>query len=85
MRRRRRSKNLTACGHFLKLNGEILFEQLRKSSPINSTHYAKLYPQNGDRVVSIDSVTSIHSMYCDRYYLQCFDAVCWAAERASGL
>jgi len=26
----------------------------------NSTHYAKLYPQNGERVVTIDSVTSFH-------------------------
>jgi len=26
----------------------------RKSAPINSTHYAKLYPQNGDRIVTID-------------------------------
>jgi len=27
-------------------------------SPINSTHYAKLYPQNGEHIVTIDSVTS---------------------------
>ena len=26
--------------------------------PFNSTHYAKSYPQNGDRIVTIDSVTS---------------------------
>jgi len=25
-----------------------------------STQYAKLYPQNGDRLVTIDSVTSFH-------------------------
>ena len=31
-----------------------------KSSSINSTHYAKLYPQNGERIVTLDSVTSIH-------------------------
>ena len=37
------------------------------SSPINSTHYAKLYPQNGERNVTVDSVTSIHPMY---YVLQ---------------
>jgi len=24
-----------------------------------------LYPQNGDRIVAIDSVTSPHPMYCD--------------------
>ena len=34
-----------------------------KSSPINSTHYAKLYPQNGEPVVAIDSVTSFHPIY----------------------
>jgi len=28
-----------------------------------STQYAKLYPQNGDRLVTIDSVTSFHPMY----------------------
>ena len=26
-------------------------------------HYIVLYPQNGDRIVSIDSVASIHPMY----------------------
>jgi len=31
--------------------------------PLNSTHYAMLYPQNGDRIVAIDSVTSLHPMY----------------------
>jgi len=31
--------------------------------PINSTQYAKLYPQNGERIVTIDSVTSFHLMY----------------------
>jgi len=30
-----------------------------------STHYTKLYPQNGDRVVTIESVTSLHPIYCD--------------------
>ena len=33
------------------------------SSPINYTHYAKLYPQNGERIVTIDSVTSVHPVY----------------------
>jgi len=31
-----------------------------KSSPFNSTHHVELYPQNGDRIVTIDSVTSLH-------------------------
>jgi len=29
-------------------------------SPRNSTHYLVLYPQNGDRIVTIDSVTLLH-------------------------
>ena len=28
-----------------------------------STHYAMLYPQNGDRIVAIDFVTSLHPVY----------------------
>ena len=32
-------------------------------TPFNSTHYIMLYPQNGDRIVTIDSVTSLHPMY----------------------
>ena len=28
--------------------------------PFNSTHHAKLYPQHGDRIVTTDSVTSLH-------------------------
>ena len=40
-----------------------------KSSPINSTHYAKLYPQNGEPVVAIDSVTSFHPVYRCRFDL----------------
>ena len=34
-----------------------------KSWPLNSTHYAMLYPQNGDRIVTIDSVASLRPMY----------------------
>jgi len=26
-------------------------------------YYAMLYPQNGDRIVAIDSVTSLHPVY----------------------
>ena len=35
----------------------MLFKQHDKSSPLNSTHYAILYPQNDDRIVAIDTVT----------------------------
>ena len=31
--------------------------------PVNITHYAVLCPQNGDRSVTIDYVTSLHAMY----------------------
>ena len=27
-------------------------------------HYVVLYPQHGDRIVTTDSVTSLHAMYC---------------------
>ena len=31
--------------------------------PVNSTHYAVLYPKNDDRIVTIDYVTSLHPIY----------------------
>ena len=31
--------------------------------PLNYTHYAMLYPQNGGRIVAIDSVTSLRHLY----------------------
>jgi len=37
----------------------MLFKQHNESSHLNSTHYAMLYPQNADRIVVIDSVTSL--------------------------
>jgi len=30
---------------------------------VNFTHYAMLHSQNGDRIVTIDCVTSLHPMY----------------------
>ena len=38
---------------------------LRSSTP--HVYYTVLYPQNGDRIVTIDYVTSLHAMYyiCD--------------------
>jgi len=44
----------------------MLFKHYSKSSPLNSAHYAMLYPQNGDRTVAIDSVTSLHPVYSIR-------------------
>jgi len=40
-----------------------------KSSPINSAHYVNLYPENGDRVVANDFVTSFHPKYIKRLYV----------------
>ena len=37
----------------------LLFEKHDKSSPFNSTHYIVLYPQNGDRIVTANSVTAL--------------------------
>jgi len=41
----------------------MLFKWHDKSSPLISTHYVMLYPQNCDRIVAIDSVTSFHPTY----------------------
>ena len=41
----------------------MLFKQHDKSSPLNSTHYAILYPQNGDHIVATDFVTALHPIY----------------------
>jgi len=41
----------------------MLFKLQDKSSPPSYKHYSMLYPQNGDRIVAIDSVTSLHPMY----------------------
>ena len=48
-----------SCGYFRKLTDLILCELFHKSSLFNSTHHVKLYPQRGDRIVTIDSVTSL--------------------------
>ena len=45
----------------------MLFKQHDKSSPLNSIHYAMLYPQNGDRIVAVDYVTSLYLMYNKRH------------------
>ena len=48
-----------SCGHFLKLI-QFCSNNAINLSPFYSTHYIVLYPQNGGRVVTIDSVTSLH-------------------------
>ena len=37
------------------------------SLPFNSAHYIMLYPQNGDRILTIDSVTTLHPVYSPRF------------------
>ena len=54
-------------GHFRKLTGSVLCEQLHKSSPFNSTHHAELYPQHGDRIVTTVSATWLHPAYNEIY------------------
>ena len=41
----------------------MLFKEHHEASLYNCTHYAMLYPQNGDRIVAVDSVTSLHPAY----------------------
>jgi len=42
----------------------MLFKQHYKiSPPLKSTRYAMLYPQNGDLIVAIDYVTSLHLVH----------------------
>jgi len=41
--------------------------------PYSYTHYAMLYPQNGDRIVDIDSVTSLHPMYRNFSWFSCWE------------
>ena len=48
---------------FLNLTDSVLLEEHDKSSPFKSTHYIVLCPQNGDRIVTIDYVTSLHPVY----------------------
>jgi len=43
-----------------------------------STHYAKLYPQSGARIVTIDYVTSFHPMYT-----QLQAEICWQVTLSS--
>ena len=45
---------------FLKLTDSVFWN---KSSPFISVHYVVLYSQNGDRIVTIDSMTSLHPIY----------------------
>jgi len=48
---------------FLKWLVKFYLNNMANLHPKNSTRCARLYPQNGDRVATIDSVSSIHPMY----------------------
>jgi len=39
--------------------------------PLTPTHYAMLYPQNGDRIVAVDFVTSVRPVYKLAYNTLC--------------
>ena len=41
-----------------------MFDKHDKFSPFSSTHYVVLYPQNGDRIVTIDSVAPFQPKTC---------------------
>jgi len=45
-------------GIFVNKPIQFYVNKLHKSSQFNTTQHAKLYPQHGDRGVTIDSVTS---------------------------
>ena len=51
---------------FINQRIECYLNNTIKSSLLNSTHYAMLQPQTGDRIVAIDSVTSLHPVYSRR-------------------
>ena len=48
-----------------------------KSSPFNSTHYIASYPQDGDRIVTIDSVTLLHPVYVAENQSLTGNSVAW--------
>jgi len=48
---------------YVTVTDSFLCEELHKSSHFNATHHAKLYPQHGGRIVTVDSVTSLHPCY----------------------
>ena len=70
--------------HFHKPTDRMLFKQYNKSSPLNSTHYAMLYPQNGDRIVAVDSVESLHTVYLSVLLREClwFRKISWFVEQS---
>jgi len=63
---------------FSKLTDSVLFAWHDKCLPFISTHYVVLYPQNGDRNVTINYVTSYHPMYsCILFVYYGMPSVLW--------
>ena len=42
---------------------EFYFNNTTNLRPLISAHYVISYPQNGDRIVTIDTATSLHPLY----------------------
>jgi len=59
----------------------IVFKQHDKSLPLNAAHYVMLYPQDGDRSVAIDTVTSLHPVYSISYRIVAGGVVAAAMQR----
>jgi len=49
---------------------EFYLNNIKKFSPLISTHCGISYPQNGDRIVTIDSATSLHPVFTQLYNTQ---------------
>ena len=58
----------------------MLCKQHHKSSPLNSTHYAMLYRQNGDRIMAVDFVASLHSSLLA--YNRVLEKCCWGPGKS---
>ena len=69
------SVTVIALKHALLVSMDILLNQLIQFYSINTTRlrrltqrimscYIHLYPQNGDYIVTVDSVTSLYPVYC---------------------
>jgi len=66
---------LVTIRHFINQRTECYLNYRINLRPPSYTHYAMLYPQNGDRIMAIDSVTSLHPMYsllCVKFELPVF-------------
>ena len=57
-------------GHFLKLTDSVFLNNTINICHLTQRIVIVLYPQNGDRIVSIDSVTALQPMYTNLLKLQ---------------